>query len=972
MKKVYPFALLLFLLILSSFSLLYSQNAILKGRIAEKVNQNPLAGVDVILTNLSDRTDKHFAVSDNNGSFTVTGLKLQKNYQLKATLIGYNEMSKTVIIKSKIENIGTLLMTEQIQSIKGVEITGQIPAAQQKGDTTELNANAFKTNPDAVAEDLVKKMPGITVESGTVKAQGEEVKKVYVDGKTFFGDDPSVALKNLPADIIDKVQIFNKLSDQAELTGFDDGQSSKALNIITKRDRRNGEFGKFFAGHSFEDKYNLGGNFNWFNNNRRITILGMSNNVNQQNFGTQDFLGAMNGPPSLGGGGGRGQRGGGGGMPNFIGQQNGITTNNSIGINYSDTWGKKINISGSYFFNSSKNNTDQLLNRQYLLTADSSQFYTENSNYHNNNSNHRFDMRIEYVIDSSNTLMLMPRLNIQDNSSSNHLIGSNTLTGGEAISQSGTVTTTKSFGYNYGGDLIYRHKFQKKGRSISIDLGTSGSEKNPKSTQNGSTIIGSGQTAVYDTIHQRSHSDNNGNTVSSNLVYTEPFLKKGLLQFNYNISYTGNSTNKKTYSIDSLAGTELMDTTLSNKYQNNYLTHRGGIGYRLKTDKLNLVTNVGIQETQLDGKQVFPLNSTVNKTFDNILPSLIFNYKFSQKNNLRIMYRTSTNIPSVSQLQDVVDNSNLLLLTTGNPQLKQEYNHMLIANYSFANIQKSRNFFMFLYAGYTENPISDATFIATHDTLIGNIALQKGAQLTRPVNLDHSWNFRSMMTYGIPINPIKCSLNFTGGFTYTQSPGIINGRTNISNAYSYNGGLVLSSNISQNVDFTLSYNANYYEGFNSLQTQSNSHYWNQTTACRLNWIIWKGFFIQNDVTGQFYNGLSGGYNTNYVLWNAGLGKKFFKNQKGELRLNVYDILNQNTNVSRTYAGTYIQDTKINTLRQYFMLTFTFSFSKGAVPELRRDHHDDRPDMREGPPRGRMDGSNPPPPPPMDGNGPPPQ
>jgi len=518
LKKFYFFVFLLFVQTTFLFSFAQAQNARLGGKIADKKTTNLMAGVDIVLTNISDKTDKHFAVSDNNGDFMVTGLTLQKSYELKATLIGYSDIRRTVFIKTKTENIGLLMMSEQVKSIKGIEVTGQIPVAQQKGDTTELNANAFKTNPDAVAEDLVKKMPGITVENGTVKAHGEEVKKVYVDGKTFFGDDPTVAMKNLPADIIDKVQIFNKLSDQSELTGFDDGQSSKALNFITKKDRRNGMFGKFFAGHSYDDKYNLGGNYNWFNGDRRITILGLSNNVNQQNFATQDFLGAMNGPPQIGmGGGGRNSRGG-AGMPGFIGQQNGITSNNSIGINYSDNWGKKINVSGSYFFNSSKNNTNQLLNRQYLLSADSSQYYTENSKYHNNNSNHRFDMRIEYAIDSSNTIMFMPRLNLQDNSSSNILSGSNTLAGGEILNQSNTVTTTKSFGYNYGSDLMYRHKFGKKGRTFSIGLSASGNEKDPKTTQNGSTIIG-GENTI---IHQRSTSDNNGSTVSSNLVYTEP------------------------------------------------------------------------------------------------------------------------------------------------------------------------------------------------------------------------------------------------------------------------------------------------------------------------------------------------------------------------------------------------------------------------------------------------------------------
>ncbi len=252
-------------------------------------------------------------------------------------------------------------------------------------------------------------MPGVTVDkNGTVTAQGETVKKVTVDGRDFFGDDATATLRNLPAEVIDKIQVFDKLSDQAQLTGFDDGNTTKSINIVTKKDMRSGNFGRLFAGYGTDDRYSAGGNVSFFNNARRISLIGLTNNVNQQNFSSQDLLGVT----STGNRGGGGQRGGGGGgnfrggSNNFtVGQQNGIAKTNAFGINYSDAWGKKVDVTGSYFFNNSNTSNNQSVSQQNIITKDSSTYYDENTLSDNKNYNHRVNFRLTYRIDSSNTII---------------------------------------------------------------------------------------------------------------------------------------------------------------------------------------------------------------------------------------------------------------------------------------------------------------------------------------------------------------------------------------------------------------------------------------------------------------------------------------------------------------------------------------------------------------------------------------
>ncbi|MEY3564675.1 MAG: hypothetical protein RJA23_845, partial [Bacteroidota bacterium] len=307
--------------------------------------------------------------------------------KLEITFLGYKTITKIHSFREPVE-LGELILLEDTKVLGEVLVQGVSVVGEQKGDTTSFNANAFKTQTNAQAEDLIKKMPGITMQGGQIQAQGETVQKILVDGREFFGSDPSIALRNLPADAIDRVEVLDQRSDQSRLTGFDDGNYTKTINIILRSDRKNGSFGRTYAGYGNDDRYSAGGSVNLFKEDQRISILGLFNNINQQNFSSQDLaglsanssagggMGGMRGGP--GGGGGGGQWGGGGNNNFLVGNSGGIVTTNAMGLNYSDKWGKKVNVTGSYFFNNTTNSLRQITNRETVVNESLRQFYEEN------------------------------------------------------------------------------------------------------------------------------------------------------------------------------------------------------------------------------------------------------------------------------------------------------------------------------------------------------------------------------------------------------------------------------------------------------------------------------------------------------------------------------------------------------------------------------------------------------------------
>ncbi|MFA6570257.1 MAG: outer membrane beta-barrel protein, partial [Bacteroidota bacterium] len=760
-------------------------------------------------------------------------------------------------------------------------------------------------------------------------------------------------LRNLPAEVVDKIQIYTKMSDQSEFTGFDDGQSSKAMNIITKKNYRNGQFGKANVGYGSENKYIVSGVWNIFNDAQRISLLGLSNNVNQQNFSFQDILDAYSSSP--GGGGGRGGfgramgsfMGGGGGSffrgmsdfrpPSqnfnpgdyFVGQLSGLSKTHALGLNYSDTWWDAIDVSGSYFVNYSTNSNEQSLDRDYLLNTDSLQKYTSNSTSNSRNMNHRFNLKLNWQIDTMNSVMLRPSFSTQFSESGNNSVSSNFFGDAMPLNTSNNTYSSNSAGFIFSNDLLFRHKFATAGRTISMNFSTSYNDKTANASQSTlSDLFQRNGTTISDSLQIKSKAPVTGYGWSANVTYTEPIHKDGMLQANYTISYNRNNSDKRTYDFNYLTDNyDILDTLLSNKFDNDYMTHRAGLGYRMKTESTSLQLSLDYQQADLVGNQEFPQPFKIDYSFRNFLPSLRFNYKFSLISNLNIDVRTNTNVPSISQLQNVADVSNPMNIAMGNPELKQSLSNSFIARYTNFSNNFTNVFITFFTFNYRTNYIANSTYITTADTTInGSVLVPAGGQITKPVNLDGFYSSNGMFTYGLPWNLIKSNLNFNIGGNYTHSPSLVNNQKNFSDALNLNLMFVISSNITQDLDFTASSRVNFTTTKNTLNQTLNNNYNNYMNRLNLKWVIWEGFFFETDLTSQYYTGLVQSNNNNYTIWNLSLGKKLFNNV-AEIKFSVYDALNQNKSINTNITDYYVEYSKNYTLQRYFMLTFNFNLKQ---------------------------------------------
>ncbi len=904
----------------------------LRGKVVDVADSKPLIGASVTLQNLKDSTVQYFGRSGSNGLFDITVQKAD-SFLLTVTYVGYQMYKEKFAFTDVTENLGNISLGRTIKEGEAVIIVTRIPPMQQKVDTLQINASQIKVNADANAEDLVKKSGAVTIENGVVKAGGEQVRKITVDGRDFFGEDAAATLRNLPAEIVDKIQVFDRASDQAQFTGIDDGNAAKSINIVTKVNMRNGQFGRVFGGYGTDNHYLAGGNMSMFKNNSRLSIVALANDVNQQNFTELDLMG-VSGSNSRGGGGGRGGFGGGaaggggggrgGGQGGFlVGQQPGVSKTMAIGLNYNDKWGKDVDVSASYFFNRRRNSNLESLTREYYINNGNNPFYDQTTTSSNLNTNHRFNLRLDYKIDSSNSILIAPSLNLQEYDSYNNTEGLNYYTNSK-ISATRNESNANRTAVNFNNSILYRHSFKKKGRTFSLNLNTGINNTNGETyTDAFSNYFLS---AVTDSVQQFTDQDTKGKTLSANLSYTEPLSKNSVLQLSFNPSVNKSSSDQRRFELDQATGKySTFDTSLSNVFDNVYTTYRGGVTFRKGDRTKNFNIGLDVQSANLSSDRTFPLTTAVNRNFFNLLPNAMLQLPLSKKSTLRLFYRTNTNAPSVTQLQDVINNNNPLLISTGNPLLKQQYSHRLGFRYQYTNAAKGLSIVLNSFGSTAQDYVANATYIAQSDSVLTpTVTLYRGSQLNKPVNLDGQWNINTFGNISMPMKFIKSNLNLNLGYVYNRTPGLINNVSSLTTATTLSTGIVVASNISQFVDFTVSYTASFNDSRNSSQTSLNNKYFSAATGVKLNLQNKTGWVLTNDVSNQTFNGLNSGFDQRYWLWNAAIAKKFMKNQKAELRLSVFDLLKQNQSIFRTVTETYLEDSRTQVLQQYFMLTFTYN------------------------------------------------
>jgi hypothetical protein len=880
----------------------------------------PMEGVHVRLMETSDTMKSQMVATDNKGAFRFQYIR-RGSYRLEVTAVGYRKIQRFVHADQALMDLGKLVLEEEPIQMDDIVIQGRVAPAVQKGDTTEYNAKAYKTHPDATADELLAKMPGVTVDnSGTVKAGGETVEKILVNGKQYFGNDPAIAIKNLPADMIDKIQVFDQLSEQSQFTGFDDGSRVKTINITTRDYLTHMHFGRFYGGYGESDRYSAGGNYNDFSPDQRFSLLGSSNNVNQQNFGTQDFLGAMSGG-GPGGGGGMGPGASQNGSSGNTSQSQGEKTVSVLGVNYGDSITHSSSFDASYFFNRMDPRTDQVLDRQYITGGDTGTLYHQQTNSDGKNINQRMNGRFDAKIDTSNSITIMPNISVQENRTSATTTAASSLAG-ILLSRTSTNSVTTMSGSQISGNALFRHKFDTPGRTFSIGLSFSG---NSKESDNELTTSSSTAAAGTDsTVMQKTKGNSKELSLSTDLAYTEPLGKRSMLMLSYSPSFSRSTSDKRTYDYDTAAEQySVLDTGLSNTYESRYIASKFSAGYRYFSKTVHGGIGIGVQEANLHGSQTYPSECTVDKSFLSILPDAMLGIKFAGHQHLEIRYRASTQAPSVSQLQNVVDNSNTLILSTGNADLRQSYSHTLDARYAFTDVENANSLFLSFSATCTNGYIGTSTYAASSDTAIRGVSLVRGTELTLPDNYDGYLKTSSFVSYGLPVDFLSSTLNLNTGFDYSRTPGSTNGIVNYANTYGITQSAVVASNVSTDLDFTISYSGSYNITENTLASASRTHYYSHSLGVKLNLIFLNGCVFRNDVSQSLTSGLGSGYDQNSIIWNMAVARKFLGRNRGEIRLSVNDLLGQQKSIDRTVASAYVQDTRTDLLTRYVMLTASY-------------------------------------------------
>lgn len=898
---------------------------VLSGTVSDKRTDEPLLSATVGISGADGKMQ--YTATDMKGIFEFKNIK-SSDYTLQISYVGYKTYTKNISVPQSGASI-EIFMEEDVQSIGQVSVEARATRAQQKGDSLVYNAEAFKVMQGSTAEDLLSKMPGIVVEGGTVQAQGEDVKKVLVDGKEFFDGDVNLALKNLPSDVIASIEVFDKKSEQAEFSGFDDGEEIKTINIVTKAGYREGTFGEVYAGYGTDNRYRAGGNINLFNDDRRISILGMSNNVNQQNFSQEDLAGVMSSSQGGGrrggrGGGGRGSGGGGGNSANnfMVGNLGGVTSSNGLGFNYVDQLSDKLKFTGSYFFNQSVNNKETNTDRQYFESVLPGLSYSEYNNSRMENWNHRINMKLDYQIDKNNSLQIKPNISFQNNDMTGFMQGIN-MNNSVAENEIQNTTGSNKNAYNIGTDVIFRHRFPVEGRTLSVMFNGKVSDKTGK-TYNDYLDILYGATTTEDSYGQLKDINEKQYSLRGNVMFTEKLSDILQLQTSYKVSYSDTESDRKVFlrsPVNDLY--EQLDENLSNVYESGYLTQAGALGLRLHKGGFNVMAGVDFQYSSLQGEQFYPTDEMIGKKYFTVLPSLTARYKLDRTNSFMLRYRSSSSSPSITDLQEVVDNTNPLFLSSGNPNLDQQINHSLNLRY-IRTTASGHTFIGMLGTTLRTGYVSDSTFVATENiTLPSGISMDKGAQYTKPVNMDGYYSLQSMITYGFPIDFIRSNVNVSFSTNYANVPSIFNGVKNRTKELNLIPKIVVGSNISHNLDFTLSYSATLNNIFSSLENSSSSNYVFHLGAAKIGWTFWKGFTLRSSFSYQNYAGLDMD-DSDYFLWNISLGKKFLKRNQAEIKLEAFDVLCQNQAFTHQTGSNYYDYVRSNVLKPYLMLSFVYT------------------------------------------------
>ena len=930
--------LLLVFLLFFCWTFAQAQNRVtIKGTVADTAGTD-LSFATVMLLNPADSTLVNFTRADEKAAFTFKNVK-NAPYLLKISYVGYIPFQKYIPASTtEVNDLGTLPMRMINTELNEVVIKAARSTLSFKGDTIEYDAASFKVPPGSTVEDLLRRLPGIDVDAdGNIKAQGKDVNRVYVDGKTFFGDDPKAATKNLGAETISKVQVYNEKSDQAQLTGVDDGKREKALNLELKDEFKKGSFGKITVAGGTEDRWATRGNYNRFNSKEQFSIIGYGNNINETGVNWEDY-GEFKGQSSFSDrdNGDFGFRNGNSGyymvmdgdgpMNYFDGR--GFTENYGGGVNYNFD-NKKTKYNASYFYNQTELTLDQTGFRN-TFTPQAAFFNTDTLNKLDFRGNHSLSTRLEHNFDSTNILILR--------ASGRYSKGDNSLLQEQLFSENQSLIRGLSMdnqtdleSWRVQTTAIYRHKFKKKGRTFAASTGFNANTSDGQERLSSLNRFFEASTFTQQ-VQQLNQNQNGAQQLKASLLFTEPLSKKWFLEAFYNFSDNRNLVERRT--TNPLDENKRVDS-LSVWFDNHIGYQRVGSSVRYSHNGANISVGLAGQQIRIGGKYAVEegaplLVPALTRDFSNIVPYLDFNYEFANNKWVNASYTYSVKEPSLTDLQPMPNVTNPAFRVEGNPNLTPERSHDMNLGYGFWNPANQSNLHIGGEFQRFENRITYNQTIEVIDSIGFRTT-------TRPENIAGGFSVGSYLWGSFPIIKTKLTANIGGNVGRSRTPSFVNNVRNETDNQSYG----ISPGLNLNLSSTLILGARADFGYSkiqySIQKDQNQEIYNYSLDGNLRWQVISKTFLESNFNYMRFKNERFGFDQSIPIWNASVRRIIGKANRIELRLAAFDILNRRVTITQNATQNYVVNNVAGTLARYFMLSASYNL-RGYEIKLKKNNH----------------------------------
>ncbi len=885
----------------------------ISGTLISEDSSTPLESATIYLEREKDSSVVTYTISDKDGKFKLESSTYDKNLNLYVSYVGYRTYFKKLLIDKEIIDLKTIAL--QLDNQLGEVLVKSTAPITIKKDTLEFNVKSFKTKKDATVEDLLKQLPGVEVDDeGKITVNGKEVNKILVNGKPFFGNDPTITTKNLTKDIIEKIQVVDTKTKAEAFTGEVGDSENKTINLTIKEENNKGIFGRVSAGAGTDERYEFAGMVNLFDNDRRISVLAGGNNTNSPGFSFGEIS------KMFGNGGGVNFNSNGSfsiGGRSFGGGQ-GITTSQNAGINYADKIGEKTDIAGDYFYASSNSKNESSSQRETIL-ADSRFFTNSESRSDNDTDSHAANLEFEIETDSTFQINIEPsfsysnsktRYNSEDETLDENLVLTN---------QSDVNSNVESFAKEFSNELTVTKRFGSKGAFVRFELENSLSKQESDDFLNSDTeIFGDNPESII--RNQFTDGENESNGITTKLRYRLPIIsKKMFLNFEYEYSRDKDENRQSTFDFNDFTQDYTdFNTILSTDFKYKDSRSIPDVGITFKNDKLSARFNIGYNIRTLNNEDLLRPQFNIERKFENIKIRYNLSYRFSPKSSIYTGYRLTNNPPAIRQLQAFADVSNPLNTIIGNPNLEPSNRHRFYGGYNGFDWQKRTGFYANMNINLTNNQVIARTAvdpetlrrITTYVNVDGNYSYGFSGNYSKDVKLDslRIVKFRFRARYNFSEN-----INFNNDVKYSSKVRTISPRLGVD--------FIWNKVMEFKPYYTLNFTNNAYD----IETFEDIEFTSHTAGLRTATFLPKKLEWRNDISFNYNPNVADGFQKSAWFWNATLAYSVIKD-KGLITFKVYDLLNQNTNARRIATQDYIQDSQSTVLKQYFMMSFSYKFN----------------------------------------------